>query len=111
MELLPKHFKKLKSNLGGIRMPKLEKYFKHQDSNRIAIFLFSLGLLLFILISTVAPFRSKLFFFLFSKPYSQAASTVTVTGIAVNNSSAKVFFNPVPGAKDYRIYDITNPNN
>src|SRR5258708_228356 len=75
MELLPKHFKKLKSNLGGIRMPKLEKYFKHQDSTRIAIFLFSLGLLLFILISTVAPFRSKLFSFLFSKPYSNAASS------------------------------------
>jgi hypothetical protein len=40
-----------------------------------------------------------------------AAGTVTVTGIAADHSAVKVFFNPVPGAKDYRVYDITNPLN
>jgi hypothetical protein len=35
---------------------------------------------------------------------------VTVTGVAVNNSSAKIDFTPVPGAKDYRVFDVSMPN-
>src|SRR5215203_3195550 len=41
----------------------------------------------------------------------QAQGTVTVTGYAPSHSAAKVFYRPVPGAKDYRIYDISDPNN
>ncbi len=41
---------------------------------------------------------------------TQAQGLVVVTGVSVNHSSAKVFYNPVPGAKDYRIYDVTKPN-
>ena len=40
-----------------------------------------------------------------------AQATVTVTGYSANHSSVKVFYRPVPGAKDYRIYDVTNPGN
>src|SRR5689334_11520041 len=36
---------------------------------------------------------------------------LTITSVAVNNSSAKVVFQPVPGAQDYRMYDITSPTN
>jgi hypothetical protein len=43
--------------------------------------------------------------------YASAAGSVTVTGIYANNSAVKVTFNPVPGAKDYRIYDVANPSN
>src|SRR5258708_24987111 len=42
---------------------------------------------------------------------AQAVPTVVVTGVAPNHSSVKVFFQPVAGAKDYRIYDITAPKN
>jgi hypothetical protein len=38
------------------------------------------------------------------------APTVRVTGVAPNHSSAKIRFDPVPGALDYRAYDISNPN-
>lgn len=34
---------------------------------------------------------------------------LTVTGVTPNNSSARIFYNPVAGAKDYRVYDITTP--
>lgn len=34
---------------------------------------------------------------------------VTITGVASDNSNAKIDFLPVPGAKDYRIFDVTNP--
>jgi hypothetical protein len=40
-----------------------------------------------------------------------AVAPVTVIAVSVNHSSAKIFYNPVPGAKDYRIYDVANPNN
>ena len=43
---------------------------------------------------------------------AQAVGTlpsVTVTGVAVNNSTAKIDFLPVPGAKDYRVLDINSP--
>lgn len=36
-------------------------------------------------------------------------ATLTVTGVAANNSSAKIDFNPVAGAADYRVYDVSNP--
>lgn len=36
---------------------------------------------------------------------------LTVTSVAINNSSAVIVFQPVIGAKDYRIYDIANPTN
>jgi hypothetical protein len=40
-----------------------------------------------------------------------AAGTVTITGVAANHSAVRVYFNPVAGAKDYRVYDVTSPNN
>ncbi len=40
---------------------------------------------------------------------SQSLPPVTVTGVAVNNSSAKIDYMPVPGAADYRVLDISNP--
>src|ERR1700730_2503355 len=42
---------------------------------------------------------------------SSAAGTLTVTGVAVNHSAVKIYFNPVSGARDYRVYDVANPNN
>jgi hypothetical protein len=39
------------------------------------------------------------------------AGTVTITGVASYHSSVKIFFAPVPGARDYRVYDVNNPNN
>jgi hypothetical protein len=30
--------------------------------------------------------------------------------VAVNHSSVTIYYNPVPGAKDYRVYDVTAPN-
>ena len=41
---------------------------------------------------------------------SSAVGTVTVTGVAVNNSAVKVYYQPVPGARDYRVYDLSSPN-
>ena len=35
---------------------------------------------------------------------------MTVTGVAAYNSSVKIYFKPVSGANDYRVYDITGPN-
>lgn len=40
---------------------------------------------------------------------SGAVPPVVVTGVAVNNSSAKIDFLPVAGARDYRIFDVSNP--
>ena len=40
-----------------------------------------------------------------------AQATVVVTGYSASHSSVKVYYRPVPGAKDYRIYDLSNPNN
>jgi hypothetical protein len=34
---------------------------------------------------------------------------VTVTSVAPNQSSVKITYQPVPGAKDYRVYDVANP--
>ncbi|MGI9146781.1 MAG: hypothetical protein ACR2IK_09580 [Chloroflexota bacterium] len=42
---------------------------------------------------------------------AQAEHTLTVTGIASNHSSVRVFYRPVPGARDYRAYDSTAPTN
>ena len=41
---------------------------------------------------------------------AQGLAVVSVTGVAANNSSARVFYQPVAGAKDYRIYDVANPS-
>jgi len=35
---------------------------------------------------------------------------VTIVGVQSFHSSVKVYFTPVQGAKDYRLYDVTNPN-
>ncbi len=35
---------------------------------------------------------------------------VTVTGVTVDNSSAKIDYQPVLGAKDYRVLDVSNPH-
>jgi hypothetical protein len=40
---------------------------------------------------------------------AQSLPAVTVTGVAPNNSSARIFYNPVAGANDYRAFDVTNP--
>src|ERR1700736_6117876 len=42
--------------------------------------------------------------------HSLVLGTLTVTWVAASNSSVKIYFNPVPGAKDYRVYDVANPN-
>src|SRR5258707_3934031 len=42
---------------------------------------------------------------------AQPVGVVTVTGVAPNHSSARIYYQPVPGAKDYRIYDISAPTN
>ena len=41
--------------------------------------------------------------------HAASLPTMTVTGVAADNSSAKIDFLPVTGAKDYRIYDVSNP--
>src|SRR4051812_6232777 len=41
---------------------------------------------------------------------AQSSPGVTVTGVTANNSSARIFYNPVPGARDYRVYEVANPN-
>jgi hypothetical protein len=46
--------------------------------------------------------------YLASEP--SAVGTLTITGVAANHSSVKVFYAPVPGAQDYRVYDVANPN-
>jgi hypothetical protein len=38
-----------------------------------------------------------------------AQATVTVTGYTASHSSVKVFYRPVPGAQDYRVYDVSAP--
>ena len=35
---------------------------------------------------------------------------VTMTSVAADNSSAKIDFLPVTGAKDYRVFDVSNPS-
>jgi hypothetical protein len=40
---------------------------------------------------------------------AQSFPTLTVTGVAPNNSSAKVYYQPVAGARDYRVYDAAAP--
>jgi hypothetical protein len=42
---------------------------------------------------------------------AQPVGVVTVTEVAPNHSSARIYYEPVPGAKDYRIYDIAAPTN
>jgi hypothetical protein len=42
---------------------------------------------------------------------AQSIASLVVTGVATNHSSARVSFEPVAGARDYRIYDRTAVNN
>jgi hypothetical protein len=42
---------------------------------------------------------------------AQAVTNLVVTGVATNHSSARVFFQPVAGARDYRVYDSAVPTN
>jgi hypothetical protein len=44
-------------------------------------------------------------------PSTSALVPLVVNAVSINHSSAKIFYNPVQGAKDYRVYDIANPNN
>lgn len=62
-------------------------------------------LILTLFVATAMPFRAG---FLPAQP-AQAAASVTVTGVAADNSSVKIAYNPVPGARDYRVYDTANP--
>jgi hypothetical protein len=71
----------------------------HNRANKPSAFLLSVGLVAAIVV--VARFDSGV----------DAQATVTVTGYSASHSAVKVFYRPVPGAKDYRIYDVTNPNN
>ncbi len=43
------------------------------------------------------------------QPAAAQAQAVTVTGIQPNGSSVRIFYKPVAGAKDYRVYDTSNP--
>ena len=76
----------------------------------LLVIIAAVGIISFLLISSTLPING-LFGLLNPKPQSHAVATLTVTGVAADHSAAKIYFNPVPGAKDYRIYDITNPNN
>lgn len=39
-----------------------------------------------------------------------ALPQVTILGVAADSSSVKIYFLPVPGAQDYRVYDVTDPH-
>ena len=43
--------------------------------------------------------------------YAQAGASLVVTGVTTNHSSARVLFQPVTGARDYRIFDGAAPTN
>jgi hypothetical protein len=47
--------------------------------------------------------------FEYSVPAVAQSSTVTVTAVAQNHSSVVIYFNAVPGARDYRVFDVANP--
>ena len=41
---------------------------------------------------------------------STTLPAVTITNVVVDNDSAKIEFQAVPGASDYRVYDVSNPS-
>lgn len=43
------------------------------------------------------------------RPMRRGSHPLKVTGVAADNSSAKVYYAAVPGARDYRVYDTANP--
>src|SRR5947209_7308863 len=45
----------------------------------------------------------------FSVDTVHASTVLTVTGAAANNSSVRVFYAAVSGARDYRVYDVADP--
>src|SRR5579871_2765008 len=49
------------------------------------------------------------FLLLFCGNAHAQSKTLTITGVAADTDSVKVRFQPVPGAADYRIYDVNNP--
>jgi hypothetical protein len=40
---------------------------------------------------------------------AQSQPALTITGVQTNHSSVRVYYAPVAGATDYRIYDVANP--
>src|SRR5688572_1695672 len=66
----------------------------HNRANRPSAFLLSVGLAAAFVV--MARFDAGV----------DAQATVTVTGYSASHSAVKVFYRPVPGAKDYRIYDV-----
>ena len=42
-------------------------------------------------------------------PPAPLSSGIVITKVISNDDSAEVFFTPIPGATDYRIYDVRNP--
>ena len=64
------------------------------------------------LVAAILGGAPRVFPALFEETVSaQSLPSLTVSGVAANNSSAKVYFQPVAGAKDYRLYDATAPTN
>jgi hypothetical protein len=46
---------------------------------------------------------------LLAQSSTSALPSVTILGVAANHSSVRVYYAPVPGALDYRVYDVTSP--
>lgn len=84
---------------------KIERKLIKSNSKYILLGLFSLLVIVGITLTTIQinKFNDE------TRSHADTAS-LNVTGVQVNNSSVKVTFTPVSGAKDYRIYDVTNPN-
>lgn len=58
----------------------------------------------------LAPFLLFLALFTAFPSYAAPARQVEITSVSVNYDSVKVDFAPVPGAKDYRIFEASNPS-
>jgi len=71
----------------------------HTRANKPSAFLLSVGLAAAMVV--LARFDMEV----------DAQATVTVTGYSASHSAVKIYYRPVPGAKDYRVYDVANPNN
>ncbi len=73
-------FAKINNSIGSIKMGDVElnKYLKRWDKKtRLAGLVSVLGIVLFVAVVTIAPFRAGLFSLLFPKPSSRAALSVT----------------------------------
>jgi hypothetical protein len=47
---------------------------------------------------------------LVSRAPISALPAITIVGVASNHSSVRIYFRPVAGAQDYRVYDVTSPS-